>query len=391
VVRPLAGLITVVVIAGVVALAAFMFRGGFTPAVAVTVLSPRAGLVMNPDAKVTWYGAQVGKVASIAQLPDGGAALHLAMDPAQLHLIPANVSVDIASTTIFGAKQVALVPPPRPVPQRLRAGQVLDTKHVMVEINTIFEQLTSVLSTIEPDKLNATLTALATAANGRGNKIGETLVDLNRFLATLDPSLPALSHDLQVAPQVLNAYADAAPDLLTTADNVTRISQSIVEEQENLDTLLVSTIGLADIGTQVLGDNRQGLTDVLHLLIPTTDLSNEYSPALNCGIAGLIPLAKAPPRPDPGAPSLVSLSWSQDRYRYPGDLPKVAAKGGPQCTGLPLVPFEGRMQWVVADIGTNPWKYGNQGVVLNSDALKQFLFGPVEGPPRNSAQIGQPG
>jgi virulence factor Mce-like protein len=382
---------TVIVIVGIIALAAFLFGGGFTSSVAVTVRAPRAGLVMNPDAKVTWYGAQVGKVASIELLPEGRAALHLAMDPQRLHLIPANVLVDIASTTIFGAKQVALVPPPQPVPQRLRAGQMLEAQHVMVEINTVFEQLTSVLSTIEPDKLNATLSALASAANGRGNKIGDTLVNLNRFLATLDPSLPGLSHALEVAPQVLNAYADAAPDLLTTVDNATRISRSIVEKQDDLDALLVSTIGLADIGTSVLSDNRQGLTDVLHLLIPTTNLSNDYNGALNCGIAGLIPLAKAPPRGDPGAPSLVSLSWSQERYRYPGDLPKVAAKGGPQCTGLPLVPFEGRMQWVVADIGTNPWKYGNPGVVLNSDALKQVLFGPIEGPPRNTAQIGQPG
>jgi phospholipid/cholesterol/gamma-HCH transport system substrate-binding protein len=29
--------------------------------------------------------------------------------------------------------------------------------------------------------------------------------------------------------------------------------------------------------------------------------------------------------------------------------------------------------------------------VLNADGLKQMLFGPLDGPPRNSAQIGQPG
>jgi virulence factor Mce-like protein len=368
-----------------------MFRGGFTPSVAITVLSPRAGLVLNRDARVTWHGAQVGKVSRIDTQPGGGAALRLAMDPSQLDLIPANVSVEIASTTIFGAKHIELVAPPQPSRQRLRAGQVVDARHIMVEVNTVFERLTAVLSAIEPEKLNATLSALAAAANGRGHQIGEMLHDLDQALATLDPSIPALRHDLAVSPQALRAYADSAPDLITTLDNTTRISQTIVEEQNNLDALLISTIGLADVGNTVLGDNRHPLTKVLRLLVPTTDLTNQYNAALNCGIAGLVPLAKAPPRPDPGAPVLASFSWAQERYRYPGDLPKVAAKGGPQCTGLPVVPFESRMQWVVADIGTNPWKYGNQGIVLNSDALKQFLFGPVEGPPRNSAQIGQPG
>ncbi|HUO37724.1 MAG TPA: MCE family protein [Mycobacterium sp.] len=392
-VAPLAGLATVVVILAIIAIAATLFRGGFTPTVPVTVVSPRAGLVMNPDAKVKIRGVQVGKVASIQALPDGQAVLHLAMDPSQLKYIPANVLVDIASTTVFGSKFVQLVPPAEPSAQTLQAGQVLDAGRVTVEINTVFQQLTSVLSQIDPAKLNETLGALASALNGRGHKIGQMLVDLDSFLATIDPSLPALSHDIAVAPAVLNAYADAAPDLLTTTGNATRISQTFVDEQQNLDALLVSSIGLADIGNDVVGGNRQALTNVLHLLVPTTDLTNEYNQALYCGLAGLLPLAygSALTLPLPGIVLESSFTLGMDRYRYPTDLPKVAATGGPQCTDLPRVPFEARAPYVVADIGTDPGRYGNQGILLNSDALKQWLFGPIAGPPRNSAQIGMPG
>jgi hypothetical protein len=75
------------------------------------------------------------------------------------------------------------------------------------------------------------------------------------------------------------------------------------------------------------------------------------------------------------------------------NLPKVAATGGPHCTdiGLPIVPPNWRPPTVVADDGADPTAYGNQGILLNSDALKQWLFGPIPGPPRNTAQIGQPG
>ena len=80
--RPLAGLLTIAVIVGIVAFAANMFRGGFAETtVPVTVLSTRAGLVMNPDARVQMRGVQVGKVDSIEELPDGQAALHLATAP----------------------------------------------------------------------------------------------------------------------------------------------------------------------------------------------------------------------------------------------------------------------------------------------------------------------
>jgi len=92
--RPLAGLITIAVIAGIVAFAVNMFRGGFSEAtVPVTVLSTRAGLVMNPDARVQMRGVQVGKVASIEERSDA-AVLHLAIDRSALQSIPANVTVE---------------------------------------------------------------------------------------------------------------------------------------------------------------------------------------------------------------------------------------------------------------------------------------------------------
>jgi phospholipid/cholesterol/gamma-HCH transport system substrate-binding protein len=389
--RPLMGLATIVVIVAAFVIAADLFRGGFTAAVPVTVISDRAGLVMNPDAKVQVRGVQVGKVASIEDLPNGGAALHLAMDPSRLSAIPANALVDIASTTVFGAKSVQFVFPDNPSPASLREGQVVDAQHVMVEVNTIFEELTSVLSKIEPAKLNQTLGAIAQALSGRGEKLGQTLSDLDSYLGQLEPSLPALSHDLGAAPGVLRAYADAAPDFVSIADNAARISDTIVDQAQNLDAALVSVIGLADVGNPVLSDNRQPLTDVLHLLVPTTDLLNEYNQALWCSLAAMVDLSHRPPLKEPGVVVMAGFLWGQERYRYPMDLPKAGATGGPQCTGLPHLPFEAVPPYVVADTGTNPWRRTYPGIVLNSDLIKRIMFGEIDGPPRNSAQIGQPG
>ena len=390
-IRPLLGLITVVAIGAVVAVALGLFRGDFAQSAPVTVVSPRAGLVMNPDAKVMFHGVKVGRVASIEALPGGQASLHLAMDPTLLHVIPANAIVDITSTTAFGAKFVEMLPPAEPSAQPLHAGQIFESKHVTVETNTVFQQLTSVLSKIEPAKLNETLGALTSALNGRGHEIGQMITDLDAFLAKLEPSLPHLEHDLAVAPAVLNSFADAAPDLVSAADNTVRVSQTIVEEQHNLDALLISTIGLADIGNQVLGDNGRQLKDVVSLLLPTTDLLSQYHEALTCGISGMSPLLNTAPSKDPGITLLSSLAFGAERYRYPGDLPRVAAKGGPQCTDLPVIPFQGHPPFVVADVGANQWKYGNQSLMWNSDFIKQWLFGPIDGPPRNTAQIGAPG
>ncbi|WP_216906332.1 MCE family protein [Nocardia noduli] len=378
--RPFVGLLTLVVGVVIVAVSVIMFGGGFTDTVAVTVLSPRAGLVMYPDADVKMRGVTVGKVDAIDERADGLAEIRLAIRSDQLALIPADVTVEITSTTVFGAKFVQFIPPARATTRTMYAGQVLDAEHVMVEINTVFQQLTTVLAGIEPEKLNQTLGAIAAATGGHGDQVGLMLSDLESFLGKLEPGLPALRTDLALAPGVLNTYADSAQSLVDTAANATDISRTLVDQQRNLDALLVGLIGLADVGTPVLGANGDALATTLRLLVPTTSLTNEYNESLTCSLDGFGKLAFSRPVDVPGLGLSANFLWGTEPYRYPNHLPKVAATGGPQCSVLP-VPYEGKPPYVVADTGANPFEKGNQGVLLNVDTLPQALFGPL-GPPR---------
>jgi phospholipid/cholesterol/gamma-HCH transport system substrate-binding protein len=393
-VRALTGLAMIVAIGLIVGLALGLFAGTFTKTKSVTVVSDRAGLVMNVDAKVKMRGVEVGRVKQIETRPDGKAILHLAMDPSQMKLIPSNVGVDIASTTVFGAKFVQFVPPKDRSPKNLQEGQVIEGQGVTVEINTVFEQLVKVLDKIDPAKLNETLGAISSAFNGRGDKFGRTLVDFNALLAKIEPSLPNLAHDIEASVPTFTAYGDAAPDLLSTVQNSTQISNTIVDQQQNLDEFLVNAIGLADIGNEVIGGNREALGNVLENLVPTAELLNEYKKSLWCGVGGLIPLSKSAPQFS-GIFVNAGLTLGVERYRYPRDLPKVAAKSGGrdycQELGLPEVAPEFVPPAIVGDVGANPSQYGNAGILLNSEGLKNWLFGPLDGPPRNTAQIGMPG
>jgi ABC-type transporter Mla subunit MlaD len=287
-----------------------------------------------------------------------------------------------------------MVPPPDPEPTRLAAGQVIENRHVTVEVNTVFQQLVNVLDKIDPAKLNETLGAISSAFNGRGEQFGKTLVDFNALLAELEPSLQNLSRDMEALTPTLTAYADATPDLLSTIQSTTSVSNSIVDQQQNLDAFLVSSIGLADLGNEVVGGNQQALTDLVHELVPTTELLNKYRESIWCGVGGLIPFAKSAPQFS-GILVNAGLTLGVERYRYPGDLPKVAASSGGadfcEELGLPEQPAEFRPPFIVGDVGANPAKYGNAGILLNSEGLKNWLYGPLDGPPRNSPQIGMPG
>src|SRR5690606_27051954 len=70
------------------------YTAAFTPTDKVTVLSPRAGLVMDVDAKVKYRGIQVGKVESIEYAGDA-AKLTLAINRGDLRYIPADAPVRI--------------------------------------------------------------------------------------------------------------------------------------------------------------------------------------------------------------------------------------------------------------------------------------------------------
>lgn len=364
----------------VVAVSLMMFAGGFTSTTPVTVTAARSGLVMEPDAKVKLRGVEVGRVSSVEHSPSG-AVLHLAMQPGQMHLIPSDARVSIESTTVFGAKFVNLIVPEDPSSVPLQEGAVIAADNVTVEFNTVFEHLSDVLAQIQPEKLNATLGALSEALNGRGDALGATLADADAYLAEMNPSLPQLRYDLAAAADVTNLYADTAPDLMTTIGNTTDVGNTIVDEQQQLDLLLMNLTGLARTGQDVLGGNENQLVTALDSLSYTTSLLGEYSPELTCFIVGLNNARVAfEPMAGTGEYAALTLSTSfmggATPYNDAQDLPVVAASGGPNCYGMPDFDprRDGHAPFVVTNTGTTPYKPSTEAWV-RYPTIFQYLFG----------------
>ncbi|MEU1983289.1 MCE family protein [Nocardia sp. NPDC019395] len=372
-------MVTVLVLVVVVSLTSFL--GGFTPEKHVAVVVPRSGLVMDPDAKVKFRGAEVGRVGSV-EPENGQVRIELDMNPNLMGLVPGNALVDIRSTTVFGAKYVNFVAPPEPW-GRLEPGQVLRGESVTVEFNTLFERLTEVLNMVEPAKLNATLTALGTALQGRGAQLGDLLVNADKLLREINPTMPALRHDFQSAAAVTNLYADTAPDLLRTVDNATALSGTLTDNEQNFDNLLLETIGLADTTGSVLAENEQNLGTALDLLRPTSELLNNYKPALTCVIRGI---AKAMPLAEdlfggrnPGASFNASFMYGAEAYQYPNDLPKVNATGGPRCDGVVDRVPDSHADYVVTDTSeVNPFIPSTR-IYQNHPTVFEVLFGGMPG------------
>ncbi len=195
------------------------YTAAFTSTDKVTVTSPRAGLVMESDAKVKYRGGiQIGKVKDIAYVGDQ-AKLTLAIDSNQLRYVPANAGVRIAGNTIFGSKSVEFITPAQPMGSSMRPGATVQASSVQLEVNTLFQTLTDVLHKIDPVDLNATLSALGEGLRGHGEDLGDLLTGTNQLAAQLNPKMPALQSRLRQTATLGDIYASAAPDLVTVFNN----------------------------------------------------------------------------------------------------------------------------------------------------------------------------
>ena len=358
------------------------YSAAFSPTETVTVTSPRAGLVMDRDAKVKYRGIQIGKVENIAYSGDD-ATLTLAINRGDMRYVPSNAPVRIASTTVFGAKSVEFLAPEQPSATSLRPGAVVKADSVQLEANTLFQTLIDVLNKINPIHLNATMSAIAEGLRGHGDDVGSTMAGLNQYLAQLNPKLPTVESLLAQSATVANIYGDAGPDLVTVINNVPTISRTIIDEQENLNATLLATIGLANEGSATLEPAADDYIAAIQRLRAPLQVLGDYSPVLGCILQGVAAGAERGGRLvggfKPGAMVSASFVLGVPSYTYPESLPIVNASGGPNCRGLPHMPTKQvggsfyRAPFLVTDNAYIPYEPFTE-VQVDAPSTFQFLF-----------------
>ena len=163
-----AGVAFVLALALLVGLSVATFQKVFTSVVKVTLMAERIGNQLQSDSDVKIRGLIVGEVRSITSTGKG-ARIELALQPDQVAGIPVNVSARILPKTLFGERFVDLVIPASPSPKPIAEGDTIGQDHssVAIELEQVFDNLLPLLRTVKPEKLAATLNALATALDGQ--------------------------------------------------------------------------------------------------------------------------------------------------------------------------------------------------------------------------------
>ncbi|MCA1982152.1 MCE family protein [Nocardioides nematodiphilus] len=339
-----AGIGYVVIMALLIGLAIAVYQKAFTSVTWVTIKADRAGLQLPKFGDVRMHGVIVGQIRGVSQ--DGHqAVIKLGLDPGQAEQIPSNVDAEILPTTLFGQKYVQFVDPPTPAAGGLRDGTVIpaDRVRTSVELESVLARLFPILQAVRPQDLNSTLTALSTALQGNGDRLGATITQLNDYLTTMNVHLPTLTSDIKAFADVAHTYDLAAPDLVRILDNATVTAKTVTAKQDQLKGLFSSVTGLSYSTTALLHDNEASIDTESQLAVPLVKLLADYSPEYPCLLKGLDLYTKNLNEifRNSRVSQTMTLGGSQKPAYTRADRPEYGAIGhGPWCAGLPDIAYD---------------------------------------------------
>ena len=333
-----AGAVLVVITAVVAGLIYLQFRGDFADKTELTLLSSRAGLVVESGAKVTYNGVEIGRVGRIGTVDVDGirkARLFLDVDPDYIEFIPANVVAEIQATTVFGNKYVSFSSPDDPMAERISSRHVIDVSSVSTEFNSLFETVMALAEQVDPIKLNRTLTATAEALTGLGDRFGESLTNGNSIVDDLNARMPQIREDTGLVADLVDVYADASPDLWEGVENAVTTARTFNEHRADIDAALMGALGFADSAADSFDRGGPYLVRGAADLVPTAKLFDYYSPQLFCTLRNYAEIQERVAKTLGGngyslATSSGTFAGAGNPYIYPDNLPRVNASGGPE-------------------------------------------------------------
>jgi phospholipid/cholesterol/gamma-HCH transport system substrate-binding protein len=214
-----------------------------------------------------------------------------------------------------------------------------------VEIDRLLNNLLPVLRAVKPEQLNATLNALATALQGRGDQIGRNIELADSLLKKINPQLGTLVYDLRALSDVSDIYAQAAPDLLQTLRNLNVTSDTINAKRGTIEDIIPMVTDFSDNGDRFMRNNGPKLIGFNIANRDGLAVLARYSPEFSCVLEGIM---KLKPRAEEAAggktPTFnltIEIVKPRPGYKNPLDLPEVKDYRGPRCYNLPnpKVPF----------------------------------------------------
>jgi phospholipid/cholesterol/gamma-HCH transport system substrate-binding protein len=312
----------------------------FVDFVPVDVRAASIGLQLNERADVKLRGMIVGEVRA-TEVDGDGAVLHVGLQPDLVDQIPDNVTALIVPKTLFGEKYVALQIPEDAAEHSIEADDVIEQASVPIEVEKVLDDVYPLLTAVQPRDLASTLSTLATALGGRGERIGDNLVRLDGYLQRFNPLVPQLIRDLRDLGDVADVYAEQMPELARLLENAAVTANTLTGEEDEINRFLNDVRLLSNTTRDFLEANGATITEVARTSVPVLDLLAEYSPGFPCLMQGLVNWLPRVEEQFRGHIVHINLELLPDQPEgyTRADDPEYGTGLGPQCLTLPDSPY----------------------------------------------------
>ena len=317
-----------------------VFEKSFTDYAYVTLRSDKAGLQLPDNADVKIRGVQVGEVRGTQSTPDG-VRLELGIYPDKLSTIPEDVTARLLPKTLFGEKYVALDIPETPSGNPIREGATIRESKVAIEVERVLNDIYPLLRTVRPADINYTLTALATALEGRGEQIGQNLVVLEDYLARTNPKVPLLVDDLRKLSAVSEVYRDVLPEVANLLRNSVSTGETFVEKEATIQAFFADVASFSSTSRDFLEANGDNVIRLSQQGAEQLPLFEKYAPEYPCLLQTMVDWVPRMEQAYRGHTLHINLETipKQPRGYDAGDMPAFADKRGPMsqadCAAAP--------------------------------------------------------
>ncbi len=335
----LLGIVFLAMLVGGVYLTYAIFTKQFTDYEEVQLETSSIGLQLPVRADIKVRGVQVGEVLEY-DATASGARVVLGIYPDKIDQIPSNVTGSIVPKTLFGEKYVSLVIP-EDRSGTLAAGDVIEKTQVSTEVEKVLSDLYPLLLAVQPADINTTLTALATALEGRGDKLGDNLETLDAYLKRLNPRIPELVEDLRLTSDTADIYNEILPEVGEILENTVTTFGTLEGREAKLNALFKDVAGFSDSARTFLDDNERNIVRLGEVSVPQLRVLARYSTEFPCLTAGIVKAGKlqAEAFRDFTLHIVLETLPRQPRAYDVDDKPRIAENSGPSCLSLPNPPW----------------------------------------------------
>lgn len=276
------------------------FNHTFESSVPMHVESNKAGLSLPSNADVKIRGMIVGEVRD-TKLQGDKVRIDVALNPEDVENVPADSSARIVPKTLFGQKYIDLLPPEDDTGPAVAAGDTIDEAEVPAEIEDLLTDLQPLLEAVRPADLKNTLTAMSQALDGRGEQIGDTLVELNDYVKQVNPDIPQLVTDIEKTGEVSDVYNEALPDIGNLLSNSVVTADTVVEKQSELAGFFAQGTEMSETMEGFLTKNEKNLLKANDQLREPLEITKDYSDVFPCfldAMAEVVPILDSAFRDD---------------------------------------------------------------------------------------------